>query len=367
MAVSFRTTSLGDLQANTSIFEGIVEWTHQNPTIVKIAKVAGVILGLALLVSLPFTAPILSLSLTAGLAIVGGVLLLASTGSFVASNTPFSSNVRYASASSSGVSSETNKQTMRVMEMVRPYFLSPYTQGTPHDKITRMINGEFYSVERANHGLAHGLRQGALAKDVFTLLLDHPISDSSGIVNWARRKMQSDPHWIQKIEMAASFQRSGRQSECSSTSHPDLYKKYEMQDAIYFRDHAQSSSLFSSDAERRIFEEAILWSNRGTLDENENEDLKYLRRILHAAHTLDLRRMLSFDPKRIQKDAMDQLFGGDLPLEVESFKQLLWDRSGKYLHATGDRDVVTGRYYQNQFFVLNRNPEKLVRTICNIS
>lgn len=68
-----------------------------------------------------------------------------------------------------------------------------------------------------------------------------------------------NPHWIQKIQMASSFQRSGRQSECSSLSDPEQYKKYEMQGAIFFREHGEYCSWFSDEFERCLFEEAILW------------------------------------------------------------------------------------------------------------
>lgn len=118
---------------------------------------------------------------------------------------------------------------------------------------------------------------------------------------------------------------------------------------VYFNKDAQESLLFTSDLERLIFGEAILWSNPGTLDENKIQDLKYLRRILHAAHTLDLRRMLSFDGERIQKDMMNQLFGDSLPLEADTVRELLWSRSKNYLITTGNRDLVEQRDYQDCF------------------
>lgn len=357
MSIELKNRSLYAQDQNFPCCMGIRIWIHENPTTVKILKIAGLILVSGLLASLPYTAPALSISLATSLGIIGGFLILAS-----------SPNASHPTSFSFDDSCDAAKQqTMRIMEMVKPYFLSGYKEGTSRDKEIRVINGEAHSVERANHGLAHALRQGALAKDIFQLLVQYPITDFSGIVEWARHKKQLDPHWIQKIEMAASFQRSGRQRECSSTSHPELYKKYEMQDAIYFREHAQQCLRFTNELEQRVFEEAILWSNPGTLDENTIEDLRYLRRILHAAHTLDLRRMLSFDGEKVQEDAIDQLFGGSPPLELATLKHLLWNRSGDYLKATGDRDLVNGRHYQNQFFVLNRNPTQLVNVIYNIS
>jgi hypothetical protein len=279
----------------------------------------------------------------------------------------FNSLKKYLYKPSSCNRNDDRQQTMRVMSMVKPYFLSAYSNGTARDKKTRIIHGTVYSVERANHGLAHGLRQGALAKDLFKLLISYPINDTSGIVEWALRKQRQDPRWIQKIERAACFQRSGRQSECNSANNLELYKKYEKQDTINFRKHARLDPLFTNESEQSVFAEAILWSNPGSLDENENEDLKYLRRILHAAHTLDLRRILLFDGERIQKDAMNQLFGEALPLQCATFQRILWDRSGEYLRATGDRDLVNGRYFQDPFFLQTKNPLKMVDAIHRIS
>ncbi len=252
--------------------------------------------------------------------------------------------------------------TRRIMNMVAPYFLSAY-KIAPWIKAKREILGEEFVVHRPNHGLAHSLRQSALAKEIFLFLTNYSISDTSGIVGWAKKKLETDPLFLQKIEMAAAFQRSGRESECSSSSDPALYKTFEMQDTIYFQTHAEKCPLFT-EQERLIFAEAILWSNPGKLDENQSDDLKYLRRVFHASHTLDLRRIPSFDGDRIQKDAMDQLFGCALPENVETVKNLLWNRSGRYLLATGDTDLAEGRnHYQDEFFLQTRNPYRLVEAI----
>jgi len=258
-------------------------------------------------------------------------------------------------------------ETRRIMEAVKPYFLAPYKNGSRWDRATRVIQGRVHCVERANHGLAHGLRQGALAKDIFALLIHYSITDTSGIVEWARCKQAQDPLWGRKIQIAASYQRSGRQMECSSLSHPELYKYYEMQDTVNFRRDADKFPEFADSEELRIFEEAILWSNPGVLNENEVEDLKYVRRILHAAHTLDLRRMLAFSGDKIQQDAVDQLFNKDLPSECQALKQLLWDRSGEYLKETGDRDLVAQTGYQDSFFIQSHKPFQLVDAICKVS
>ena len=173
--------------------------------------------------------------------------------------------------------------------------------------------------------------------------------------------------FLAKLEMAASFQRSGRQKECSSSSDPDLYKKYELQDTINFKQAAAASKIFKTEAEIELFKEAIFWSNPGTLDETKHPDAKYLRCILHAAHTLDLRRIPAFNEARIKKDCLDQLFDlkatslrSDLSKKLTD---LLWERSGQYLQATGDRDLVSGRWLQDAFFIQTRNPIQMVQSI----
>lgn len=263
--------------------------------------------------------------------------------------------------------------SLNVMKMIRPHFLSPYSQGRIGDKAVRVINGNKYAVERFNHGLAHGLRQAALAKNIFNLVLNidkiaphHHDVDLLKMHIWAKSK-SVDCHFIKKLEMTSAFQRSGRQSEASSASDLALYKMYELQDAVNFKNAARNLPFFINSSEIQVFEEAILWSNNGNIDENENDDLKYLRRILHCAHTFDLRRIRSFDGKRVQQDGINQLLGKTVELGPESpyekISAFIWNRSGAYLKATGDRDLVDGRSLQNRFFVQTKYPHKIVDAI----
>lgn len=264
--------------------------------------------------------------------------------------------------------------SLKVMQHVKPYFLSAYAEGQAANKAVRWIKGSCYIVERYNHGLAHGLRQGALAKDVFELLayLKSNNPEIKALLNWVQQKTKTENHsdFIKKLEMASSFQRSGRQSEATSSNNNIFYKKYELQDAINFRIAAQKSELFANDLEIKVFEEAILWSNPGTLNENESDDLKYLRRILHAAHTFDLRRIPSFSEKRIKQDGLNQLFGRNARLSAndsyEKIVEVLWERSGDYLKATGDRDLVYKRKLQDEFFLQSKHPSRIVDAIYNV-
>ena len=273
-----------------------------------------------------------------------------------------------------------HKWTTHVMHEIKPYFLSPYQDGGKIDRVVKQINGTLYVVERFNHGLAHGLRQGALAKDIVRLLarlkkegqIFNDVQVNS-LLNWAQEKLSAPgrSNFIYKLELAAAFQRSGRQSEANSSCQSQRYMEYELQDAINFKIAAQKSGLFTSKLEIQVFAEAILWSNKGTLNENENQDLKYLRRILHAAHTFDLRRIPFFNRRRIQQDGLDQLIGYSVNLssseKYREIVELLWDRSGAYLKATGDRDLVTNQQLQDEFFLQTQNPYQMVEAIYLVS
>lgn len=262
--------------------------------------------------------------------------------------------------------------TLKVMSFAKPHFLSAYQDKGLWPEVQRTINGKHYIVHRYNHGLAHSLRQGALAKDIFEILismkerfakLDSP--ELEELATWASQK---DHAFFYKMEFASSFQRSGRQSEANSFVDIEKYKRYERQDALNFRQAAIASKLFKNSEEIKIFEEAILWSNKGELNEDSIQDLKYLRRILHSAHTFDLRRIPKFDPLRICQDGMVQLLGKSVnkTQHCRFLEQRIWNRSGQYLEATGDRDLMSRFSVKDKFFFQTANPSTLVDAIYEV-
>ena len=264
--------------------------------------------------------------------------------------------------------------SLEVAQKIKPYFLAPYTDCS-YSQMTRAIDGKTYFVERFNHGLAHGLRQGALAKDIFDLLLRlkkenslKKLCENEPILNWAEEKVEKDPNFMQKLELVSSFQRSGRQSEVSSSGHMSLYKRYERQDAINFTKAARELGIFESEEEIQTFAEAMFMFNQGTLNPFENKDLLYIKCILQAAHTFDLRRICSFDMNRIKETGIAQLFtgGGLLSFQEEyaKIREALWDRSGEYLQITGERDLETGRGLQDAFFL--QTPAEMVDAIYQV-
>ena len=81
--------------------------------------------------------------------------------------------------------------SLRIMKLVSPYFLSRYRNGSQLDIQKRHINGVWHTVERFNHGLAHGLRQGALAKDIVDILYCARPSNCAFANRWFSRMDQA--------------------------------------------------------------------------------------------------------------------------------------------------------------------------------
>lgn len=71
--------SLQEPRQQLTRLEQVGLWIHEYPTTTKVLKVSGMILGIGLLASLPFTVPILGTGIVVGLAITGVLLTLASS------------------------------------------------------------------------------------------------------------------------------------------------------------------------------------------------------------------------------------------------------------------------------------------------
>lgn len=77
MATELRNVTSGNRNQNLTCLEGVKSWVHEHPTTVKILKIAGLILGIGLLVSIPFAIP-LGIGVVAGLAVAGITSIIAS-------------------------------------------------------------------------------------------------------------------------------------------------------------------------------------------------------------------------------------------------------------------------------------------------
>lgn len=279
--------------------------------------------------------------------------------------------------------------TFRIMELVKPYYLTKYEKGVSVQgfnvpsfgahTVKRTINGVAYKVERYNHALAHGLRQGALAKDLFDYLATLPKDESTkaihGLLDWVEEKKALGSLFLQKLEMTSAFQRTGRQSEASGTANPELYKVYEDRSIRFFQKAAVESVDFGFTTEEiRSLTKGIKWVNYPSPEpdyesrEKLPNDERYFKAILHAAHILDLRRIPQFNGEQVKHEFILELLGMQalsLPKALtDEMVEILWDRSRQYLEATGDRDLVLKRKsVQDHFFIQTAHPELMVHAV----
>jgi hypothetical protein len=139
-----------------------------------------------------------------------------------------------------------------------PYFQRPYTDSDYMSSISRNIDDTTFTVYRPNHGVAHSLRQGFLARDIVTILLQRSdLNLHSSILYYHTESFST------RVSILSSFQRSGRQSEVSSNHNPSLYYSYERQDAVNFRE-AVDLEYFCCQGMLDTWSEYLSWDNRDT-------------------------------------------------------------------------------------------------------
>ena len=274
--------------------------------------------------------------------------------------------------------------SIMVAHSVAPYFLKFYADD-PKAVMSRIIRGKKYTVFRFIHGLPHGLRQGFLALDIveaFEYVRRTKDKDFFKTISakefsvWIDYKISTDPLFKDKVQFWASFQRTGRQSEANSTSNPEQYVRYIVQEMEIFKKEAaaHSDQLFKDPQEIKVYAEALLIGDaqqHRTIKDSDNKDIRYLRKLLIASHMLDLRRITTFDEPQVKSNISYALF--DTPEILagsgeETFINVLFERSGNYLAATGDKDLVKGKkHYNNRFFILSTDPLALVNRLFEVN
>lgn len=122
-------------------------------------------------------------------------------------------------------------------------------------------------------------------------------------------------------------------------------------------------SIFDNSRDKQIYSQSILWSTANK--EEDDIDIINIRKIIHTAHLIDLRRIPHFDENRIKKDSGEILFGKSCQTKgCEDFITTLWDVSGHYLLLSGDRDLVDQRkHYSNSFAELSLNPRLIIKAL----
>lgn len=147
-----------------------------------------------------------------------------------------------------------------------------------------------------------------------------------------------------KLAILSSFQRSGWQSEISSSSNPLLYNKYEQQDVI----NMQSSvdlKYYKSINEIECWSQAIIWDNNSIIS-----------KLIKAAHHLDLRRIPSVYETIIINNVAKLLNIQPSSCIIKK----LWEQSGLYLNISGDRDLVLNKNHRcDRFYILSNSPNTL--------
>jgi hypothetical protein len=257
---------------------------------------------------------------------------------------------------------DTFSDTMKIARAVEPHYNSRYGDG--NDKVLALKSANFiilahfdeiffdstspvHIVFRPNHGLCHGIRQGLLALrlvDILTL---------NATPNSAIHELNNSSNFRFNIQCAASFQRTGRESEIGKSQDPKLYSTYEsssVNDCMEFLGNEEYS-------------EAI-----------RRESNTIIAKIIHCAHLLDLRRIPHFDKNRIKDNFLKKLFGGEeTRMRLDIFNEL-WDYSGRLLKACGDRDSVMCRcgcysnrkLYSIRFVKLSNDTDRLVTVLTGV-
>jgi len=224
------------------------------------------------------------------------------------------------------------------------YFQRPYDDSNDLSIITKKINIDYYIVYRPNHGLAHSLRQGFLVRDIIKLL----VSENQ----WLRNEIEKDNVFHIKVAILSSFQRSGRQSEISSSDNPLLYEKYENNDITNFSyKMSNTPNPYFTNSDIKLWASALKWNC-----DNKSYKIQNISKLIKAAHLLDLRRIPGFDPVRIKYEISELL--NITP--NSDIMNILWTQSGKYLNICGDRDLVINKnYWSDRFFTIHQDPNKL--------
>jgi hypothetical protein len=232
-----------------------------------------------------------------------------------------------------------------------PYFQRSYKDDDYLSSISKKIDDKYYKVYRPNHGLAHSIRQGFLVRDILKLMIFEN--------NWLQNKINEDSLFSIKLAILSSFQRSGRQSEISSSDNQLLYEQYENDDVnnmIYTMSNIQNPYFDSK--EIKLWASALKWANH-----NKSYEIQQISNLINAAHLLDLRRIHGFDATRIKYEISELL---NITTNCNTMN-LLWDQSGKYLNVCGDRDLVINKnYWSNRFFILHQNPNKLYYSLRSV-
>lgn len=261
---------------------------------------------------------------------------------------------------------------------VNNIYKTPY-ENEPWMKISKVIDGKTYVVNRNNHGLAHAMRKAFLIRKIIELLSAHP---EGKVALWLQQKLKSDKDLLKKLELAALYHRAGRENENSRSDESEAirnrFDKNMRNGADMLRKAAKETGIFKDDAE---IENYALPFSRYELQEKKiplTGDAVFVDKILYATHILDSQRVnadwndLSKNPDEKEKrktkitDSLGYLTPAGSRPSATTIKigQELSDLASRLLKVTQDRDKFENRTtYGTEFYLQAHDPKRMIEKI----
>ena len=256
----------------------------------------------------------------------------------------------------------TDSWLLEAVKLSAPYYLKAY-EDTPYDLESRRIDNKLIKIYRPDHALAHALRKAALMRDLLALLRKNQKPEYSFK---AVSKLSKDIKNFDKlIELAILLLRAGRQSEDLDNEH---YKDYSYRSAAIFGKEAKKYPELFRAADIADFVQALKDIGDPEIEAELTAKQKWIYNLLYAVHHLDLLRIPTFGGG---KKLNIEFLKGSIASFLETQKNdpiiaKLLELSGKYLNATGDRNVPKGILSRgDQFFIQGNNPMLILRALKN--
>ena len=220
----------------------------------------------------------------------------------------------------------------------QPYKLKPIY--LVHNNIT---------IQRPNHGTAHGARQALLALDIVEAIQNNK-SSNEALTAFIRTK-SDEKYFIVRMQMAAAFQRAGRESEASGRDEPELFRAFLERSGEIFLQAAQVHplpGLLGCPQYEELEKYATAMHSEVAED---NCEAFFLKIILDSAHYLDLLRLCSEERCRPIINL--------LKIDLETYNKLVC-RAKSYLSATGE---LKNHHDADRIVRLYLSQHDLVRTL----
>ncbi len=220
-------------------------------------------------------------------------------------------------------------------------------------------------VLRANHGLAHGVRQAALALDFIDMVKDFGSVDNKFFLTL--KAAHNDEWFPDKMAFLMMMSRTGRGSEVGFSQDAQANYDYTAVSIDIFSKEALKLELYKK-WQIRGYANALNWlPPKGT-----KLFTLALNTIFRTAHILDLRRisnMEQYNAAKLKREVLELwsqwgiIFDPAKKSSDEVF-DMLWAKAGFYLNATGDRNPQEGvRWYQPVFVDQSRDPRLMIDAI----